>query len=230
MSGADADLHRPSTGRSPLCAPSLLQRLDALVRAQELTEPESQSWSFPLQLAGHYGFGVQDPSRGADLGLATRVRARVRLMVEVLPEAVGSEPRAHAARLTGTFRSGALGGARPVRRGVALVLRTGQPESVLLGYQLHLSGWENVPVTVRGQLCRTPAAHLPALARQALSLELWRDASADGSEPEQLIATGILHLSPVAALRAAVEFWRSAPPGAQPGRRLGAVLRAGFGA
>jgi hypothetical protein len=179
-------------------------------------------------LAGPYGFGTQDSFRGSELGTATRVRARLRLTAEVIEHPTEGSPGGPAVRLTGTFRSGALGGPRPLRQGVALVGEARNPASELLGYELHLSAWENIPLTVRGHTCplpRTPGSLLP-FARPALSLELWRDATPDGSEAEQLIATGILRVRLLSALAAAVGFYRSAPPGARPGLVLARVLAA----
>jgi hypothetical protein len=211
----------------PLCDTALRRRLAALALADEGAEPGAAPWRFRVRLAGPYGFGTQDPGPGSELGTVTRVRARLRLTAEVIADTAGALPRGPAARLTGTFRSGALGGPRPLRQGVALVTGARGAASELLGYELHLSAWENIPLTVRGHTCllpRTPSSLLP-LARPALSLELWRDATPDGSEPEQLIATGILRLGLLSALGAAVGFYRSAPAGARPGL-LAAVVAA----
>jgi hypothetical protein len=213
----------------PLCDRSLRDRLAALTLADETAEPAARPWRFGVRLTGPYGFGTEDPFGGSTLGTLTRVRARVRLTVEVITKDTDvGWLGGPAARLTGTFRSGALGGPRPLRQGVAVAREAGGPASELLGYELHLTAWEAIPLTVRGHTCmlpRTWSSRLP-LARTALSLELWRDATPDGSEPEQLIATGILRLGLLSALRGAAGFYRSAPAGARPGLALARVVAA----
>jgi hypothetical protein len=223
VSPSRPDVRATSEVEVPLCDPGLRERLAAALAVLDDAEPSggARPWGFALRLRGPYGFGVEDPVQGAQVGTLTRVRARLRLDVEVLPGA-GSDDQ-HL-RLGGTFRSGALGGPRPLRTGVALLGGGEQQPSPRLGYQLHLTAWENVPVTVRGRIC-APAGGT-RLARPALSLELWRDASADGAAAEELLATGLLRVRRRDLVRAAVQFCRSAPPGTRPLRLLAAVLPA----
>ena len=50
----------------------------------------------------------------------------------------------------------------------------------------------------------------------AFSLELWRGAPADRAEPEQMVASGVLHAGLLSTLQALAGFWRTAPPTQRP--------------
>jgi hypothetical protein len=169
----------------------------------------STSVRFTEEMKGHISFGEGDYERGAREGRTSDVRLKVHLTIEVDDLDRLAADAGRAAEAMGWVECDALGGRLPVERGIFnLLIEEEDPAIKHMLYRLFFRDGVGHPVTLAGFKTLT----------NRRGLHVWRDTTtlytrllrghveAVEDPRAEIVASGILRISPLGFLRQLVTF------------------------
>ena len=187
------------------------------LRAPAALPPDPTSMTFTETMRGFVGAGASDPVAGEQLGREQRSRLAVRFTIAVDGLKRFLVDPDHASAVTGTVSGGIVGGEQPARGTFEQFVFADDPTRRRMVYSIRFSDASGEPFRLEGE------KHLPDVLRQ---FHPWRDTTTlftrlvhESAGGDQLVAAGILRISPFAFLRQMLTFR------ARGGRRSTLLLR-----
>lgn len=176
--------------------------------------PDPTRLRFTETMRGAMAFGTDDPERGAREGAASRTDLAVRLTVGVGGVCRFLVDPSHEARLTGWVTSDALGGKLPIESGVFnLFVHQQNPDLRKMLYRVFFRDRAGHMLTLTGEklVPRLPARHPWRDTTTLFTRVLRGRIEPDGNADAEVVAAGIIRITPSGLLRQLLTFRAFAP-------------------
>jgi cholesterol oxidase len=188
------------------------------LRAASPPPPDSTALTFTETIGGFVGVGESDPIAGEQVGRVQRNRLSVRFTIEVDGLKRFLVDPDHPANVRGTVTGGIVGGTQRVERGTfGQFVYAGDPSRRRMIYSVWFKDGSGERFRLDGE------KHVPDVLRR---FHPWRDTTTlftrlvhEGDDHEEVVAAGVLAISPFAFLRQLLTFRASG------GRRPTLLLR-----